>query len=317
MKKRILAMLLSALLVMNISACVYAPENEIDETIEDTTFPESTAEGSKITTESEENADIKPPRKSPEFFNGVQGNSNATYTFNQNGEFSVYISDWDEDHLVTSLSDMEIVAAKYRIAAIGVNNEHAFLVLNRYYENKITVVSFEKGATSETVVNLDADEAVYKIAGSFISENIGYLFAFKEKSGYHARGDSKLSSLFKTEDGGNTWNPINVQRVPSISLSEDIIFAKMADEYVGVISGRYWADDYNFCQRTLLTTNGGRTWGYISTLPKINSLYSPEIIDFTKCEEYYVLTVRHIISENSYEYAKYKSLDLNVWTHID
>mgnify|MGYP003293632252 CR=1 FL=1 len=42
-------MLLSALLVMNISACVYALENEIDETIEDTTFPKLTAEEIKIT----------------------------------------------------------------------------------------------------------------------------------------------------------------------------------------------------------------------------------------------------------------------------
>ena len=45
-------MLLSALLVTNISSCVYAPENEIDAMIEDTTHPELTAEESKITTES-------------------------------------------------------------------------------------------------------------------------------------------------------------------------------------------------------------------------------------------------------------------------
>ena len=68
---------------------------------------------------------------------------------------------------------------------------------------------------------------MYKIIGNFIDENVGYLFAFKEGAGIHAKGDSKLSKFFKTEDGGNTWNAINVQNAPSISLSNDIIFSKM------------------------------------------------------------------------------------------
>ena len=159
--------------------------------------------------------------------------------------------------------------------------------------------------------------SAFQFGGNFISTNVGYLFAFKEEAGIHAKGDSKLSSLFITEDGGNTWNSISVQSAPSISLSTDIIFSKMISENVGIISGRYWADDYDFCERTLLTTNGGKNWECISTLPKINILSSPEVIDFTKYEGSYVLTVRHITLENGYEYAKYQSSDLNTWMHMD
>ena len=312
-------MLLSALLVMNISACVYAPENEIDEMIEDTTLPKSTAEESKITTESEKSADIKPPRKSPDFFNGVQGSSNATYTFKQNGEFAVYIADWDESHLFTSFEDVDIAAAKYRTAAIAVNNECAFLLLNRYYENKITVVSFEKGSTSETVVNLDVDEAVYKIAGNFISENIGYVFAFKEESGDHARGDSKLSNLFKTEDGGKTWDSIKVQNAPSISLRNGIKFAKMVSEDTGLITGGIGSAYYDFCERTLLTTDGGLNWVHINIpeLPQDDDLHWAVVADFSLVDENYVLTIRYETLETEYSYAKYKLIDQNTWIRID
>ena len=216
---------------MNISACVYAPENEIDETNEDTTFPESIAEESKITTESGKSADIKPSRKSPDFFNGVRGNSNATYTFNQNGDFSVHIADWNEDHLVTSLSDQDINSSKYSATAIGVNNERAFLVLKQFDEPKITVVSFERGSQNETVVELDVDETMYEVegyilSGTFISEKVGYLFVFTEVAGGHSRGSAKLSHFFKTEDGGNTWQSINVQNIPLLDLRNYITYAK-------------------------------------------------------------------------------------------
>lgn len=319
MKTRIIAMLLSALLVMNISACVYAPENEIDETIEDTTFPESTAEESKISTESGKSADIKPPRKSPDFFNGVQWNSNATYTFNQNGEFSVYIADWDEVHLVTSLLDKDINAVKYSKSAVAVNNEHAFLILKQFYVPKITVVSFEKDSSSETVLNLNIDEDVYECSIYFINENIGYLFTFKEVSEGHAVGGSKLSNLFKTEDGGKTWDSINVQNAPSISLRNHFNFAKMISENVGLISGGIGPADYDFCERTLLTTDGGLNWVHVNIpeLPQDDDLPWAVIADFSLVDENYVLTIRCEPLETEYSYAKYKLIDQNTWIRID
>ena len=203
--------------------------------------------------------------------------------------------------------------------AIAVNNERAFLLLKRYYEpiNKVTVVSFEKGSQGETVIDLDVDEAVYKISGNFINEQIGYLFAFREEIGVHARGGSKLSNLYKTEDGGKTWDPINVQAVPSISLQEHIIFAKMVSEDVGIISGGYGPSDCDFCERTLLTTDGGVHWGNITALSQIDSAFlGAEITDFTPIDGSYILTIRDRASSSDYIYAKYQSSDLNTWIRI-
>ena len=57
MKKRILAMLLSALLVANISACNFVPENEIEGTFKNIDTTESNFEETEKTTESEENTE--------------------------------------------------------------------------------------------------------------------------------------------------------------------------------------------------------------------------------------------------------------------
>ena len=315
MKKRIFAILLSALLVANVSACNYAPENEIDGTLEDTTFSESTVE------EPEETDAETPPTtwEGTIDCNGVYRDSTVMYTINQNNALTIHIKDWNEDHIVTSLSDEDIKAFGGTTKAIVLNNDYAFLFLKRedISTSKITVLKFEKNGQCETVTSLAVDNAVYKIGGNFISKNVGYLFAFKEEAGIYARGDSKLSSLFITEDGGNTWNTINVQSVPSISLSEDVIFSKMISENVGMISGRYWADDYSFCKRTLLTTDGGLNWVNITRLPQIDALSGTEVTDFIQVDDAYILTIRYETSEGNYDYAKYKLLELNTWVRIN
>lgn len=319
MKKEIAALLLaSTLLAAPLTACQKAPAggDDIDNTTNTTTI------------ETEEKPEIKPARKAPTFHNGVWGNSNVTYTFNQNGDLSVHIADWDEDHLVTSLSDLDISAGKYSATAIGVNNERAFLVLRQFNEPKITVVSFERGSQSETVVELDVDETMYEVegyilSGTFISEKVGYLFVFTEVAGGHSRGSAKLSHFFKTEDGGNTWQSINVQNIPLLNLRNNIVYAKMISEDVGLISGDIFAADYDFCERTLLTTDGGLNWVHVNIpeLPQDDNLPWAKVTNFTQLGESYILTIRYTKSEENfnctYGYAEYKSIDLNTWTRIN
>ncbi len=320
LNKRILEILLSALLVANISSCDFDSKGDIDEPFENIETTESNfKETDEKIVESETIAEIKPTRKSPNFHNGVWGNSNVTYTFNQNSGFSVHIADWDEEHLITSLSDKDINAVKYSNTAIGVNNERAFLILKQFYEPKITVVSFEKDSQSETVVNLDVDEFVYEVSGGAINENVGYLFAFKEVAEGYSRGGSKLSNLFKTEDGGKTWDSINIQNAPSISLRNDIMFAKMISENVGLISGNIFASDYNFCERTLLTTDGGVNWVNVNIpeLPQDDNLPWAKVTNFTQIDEFYILTIRYETPEGTHVDAKYKLIDLNTWVRIN
>jgi hypothetical protein len=317
-KKEIVTLLLaSALLTASLTACQKTPDggDDIDNTTNTTTI------------ETEEKPEIKPARKAPTFHNGVWGNSNVTYTFNQNGDFSVHIADWNEDHLVTSLSDQDINSSKYSATAIGVNNERAFLVLKQFDEPKITVVSFERGSQNETVVELDVDETMYEVegyilSGTFISEKVGYLFVFTEVAGGHSRGSAKLSHFFKTEDGGNTWQSLNVQNIPLLNLRNHIIYAKMISEDVGLISGAIFGADYDFCERTLLTTDGGLNWVHVNIpeLPQDDNLPWAEVTNFTQIGESYILTIRYTKSEENfnctYDYAEYKSVDLNTWTRI-
>ena len=320
MKGKILAVLLTVLLIVNISSCNLDSKGEIDDPFEniDNTKSKFEETDEKIT-ESEISAEIKPPRKSPNYYNGVWGNSNVTYTFNQNSEFVLHIADWDEDHLIASLSDNDIYAVKYSNTAVAVNNERAFLILKQFYEPKITVVSFEKDSPSETVLNLNIDEDVYELSINFINENIGYLFAFKEVSEGHATGGSKLSNLFKTEDGGKTWGLINVQNAPSISLRNYTEFAKMISENIGLISGGIGPSDYDFCERTLLTIDGGLNWVNVNIpdLPQDDDLHGAVVVDFAPVDESYILTIRYEISETDYAYAKYKLTDQNTWVRIN
>lgn len=228
------------------------------------------------------------------------------------------MADWDEDHLVTSLSNEDVNAVKYCAAAACVNNERAFLALTRFCEHKITVISFEKRSKSETVVNLDVEECICEVSGAFINEKIGYLFAFKEVHEGHPMGGSKLSNLFRTEDGGKTWNSIDVQNVPSIALRNPIKFTKMISEDVGLISGKIGSADYDFCERTLLTTDGGLNWGFVNIpeLPQDDDLHWAEVSNFTLVDASYILTIRYKISEADDAYAKYKLVDQNTWVRI-
>ena len=95
MKKRILDILLIALLIVNICSCNSASKGDIDDPFENIDDTKSKFEETdEKLTESETSAEIKPPLRSPDFYNGVRGNSNVTYAINQNREFVLHIADW-------------------------------------------------------------------------------------------------------------------------------------------------------------------------------------------------------------------------------
>jgi hypothetical protein len=156
------------------------------------------------------------------------------------------------------------------------------------------------------------DDDLYWICGNFVNETVGYLFTFKETiEGGHSRGGLKLSNLFKTEDGGRTWTSVDVQNVPITNLREPVVYAKMINEDVGLIYGRFFAADYNFCERVLLTTDGGIHWFYI-TAALIDELAYAEVTDFTLVNGIYTLEIKY-----DYGYASYQSSDLKTWIRIN
>ena len=250
----------------------------------------------------------------------LNGNKSTAinYTITQSGEITLHLEDWQEEHVVTSvsLSDEEISSFRRAFKVVAVGSQNACLFLAE--QNKVTAISFEKGSPEEKVTSLDISQDIIGIAGNFTDDNKGYLFAFEEVSDGHAAGGAKISNLYVTEDGGVTWNAISTQYVSSISLREHIIFARMVSQDVGMISGNYFATDYNFCERTLLTIDGGHNWANVADLPQINELAWAIVDDFSLVDGDYILTVRYTASEleNTYAYAKYQLVDMTTWVRI-
>lgn len=312
MKKRIFTIILAALLVLSASAC-----NDADDHIsEDGSSPANSYAEAESELEDDENDQIVSDGTI--ICNG-NDNTRMVYKINQNGELKLYIKDWNEKRVVSSLpfsDEAEIEKFLYKEKAIAVNSKLACLFMRD--SNGITVIRLEKGSQNETVTHLDVSEEDTEISGNFVNENVGFVFTFKEVSDSHASGGWKVSSLFVTKDGGNTWRVIGVQSAVSISLREHVIFSAMASEKVGLISGNYFGADYNFCERTILTTDGGLNWVKVAGLPEINELQWAIATDFKQTDDAYILTVRYTVSEENGElgYAEYKLTDLNTWTRI-
>ena len=81
-----------------------------------------------------------------------------------------------------------------------------------------------------------------------------------------------------------------------------------------MISGAIFAADYYFCERTLLTTDGGLNWVHVNIpeLPQEDDLHWAEVADFSLVDENYVLTIRYETLETEYSYAKYK-FSISIW----
>ena len=319
MKKRIFAILLSALLMASATACNQVPDNIPENETESTT--EGTVGN---TNEIEEGTSENAPGESEQWYtiacNGVYHNLNVKYSINQDNEFILHIEDWDEYKQISCINHPEITSND-PVFSIALNDEFALLFFKPYGQTTLPlqVIRLIKG-TEEAVVNqISIDEAIYlnDLYCNFISNQVGYLFVFEEGAGGFPSGHTQLNSILKTNDGGNTWNSLAIEHFPLINLKNRICFSKMLNENIGIVSGRYWADDYDFCERTLLTIDGGLHWVNIAEMPQMYSLCQPEVTEFVQDGESYILTVRHKISETDYEYAKYKSLDMNAWVRID
>ena len=312
MKKRILAMLLSALMMVNISGCSYASEKEIDETLEDTTFPESTAEESEET-------DTETPQTTGEgtiACNGVYYNSCVTYTFNQKGDFVLYIEDWNEYKTIPYFNYSKTLLTDI-IFTVAVNENFAFLIFKPYGQSTtpLNIIRITKGNEEMIANQISIADIIYfnNLYCNFINSQVGYLFVFEEGIGGFASGHIQLKTILKTDDGGITWGSIKTDNSPLINWKNTICFSKIINDNIGIISGRYWADDYDFCKRTLLTTDCGLNWVNITRLPQIDTLCGTEVTDFIQVDDAYILTIRHKTSETDYSYVKYQSLDLITW----
>ena len=335
MKRRAITLLLSTALLTNMSACTIVPDDtdgnkaptdvnlsesivgDTEEPIIIATEDEETEENIPVDDESDDSNFVFRPLCS---YNGrvTPNGVDEVYLYEWESQTNCryfYIKAWDEYHLLNQEPvnwDTTYSAAVYENKAWLVSFEESGI---------LTIRLFQKGNPQYTIIkkNVGPDYFV-DILCYFFNEDIGYLFCFGEYFGVSEIG-FRLDLLLKTENGGQTWEQVKVQKSPLVNWHEPVDFVKMLDENVGIVSGRYWADDYSFFKRTFITTDGGVTWDSLPQIPELIDPYTGypglQLEDLKQDTEGYVLIIRYRYSKDEFRFLNYYSTDLKSWTKLE
>ena len=310
MKKRLLAVILSALMVVNICSCTYAPQNETKGALENITFTESTGGDPE-----EPGTETTPTTwEGTIACNGAYRTSKVKFDINQNKQLILYIEDWDESFVVPN-EDMYFVAETVYSSSVVLGETQGALIFGDFSlpAKPIKVIRFTKGNPQVTIENLTFETGnPYAVKYcNFINEQTGYLFLFNEVNSHF-----EITKMLKTTNGGKTWIEQPVEVTPSIWWREEIICAKMVDENVGLIAGWYYSDE-NFSSRTYITADGGLTWSgiHIQYPQNLKGCGGEEACDILYEDGQYILICK-FRKDGSDIFVKYTSTDLKTWTEI-
>ena len=149
---------------------------------------------------------------------------------------------------------------------------------------------------------------------SFINGQVGYTFVFD---------GACFVALFKTTDGGETWDQQTVDKAPDNRWNENVSCAKMLDENIGCIFVAHRADDC-LSSRTHITTDGGKTWTQVILPPDGPYVTKPDSNEFityaasTAACDFFYEDGKYIIcfekKQDAYIHFQYSSTDLKNWT---
>ena len=336
MKKRIATMLLSALLVANISSCNYVAEDRTSETetLETNPTESSDTESDTQSPSSESETNNETVRDVPELgqlklFTSRNLTTASIWT-DQKGEYYIYINEWDAYRHLRGLSSYHFLYfAPYGYASdnnIVVESETATIAIidqdGKHDEPTLITYHFNK---SNNLVELHAVPLNIKASSEYdtflvnmLDEDHGYYFLTSNMDGDHywrinefPGGDVDKARewplfMFETTNGGESWNLISTNTF-SPGSSDYINILKFVSQQVGIISFR----DLGTCEvweRSYLTVDGGLTWTQMSKLPPSDTAnWYSEIIDFEYLEDrnYYLLTVKA---------SNYTSFQLQLWS---
>lgn len=214
------------------------------------------------------------------------------------------------------IQTMIILAALLLSTATGCQNRADNLPENSLKdanENYTEVISQDEKIINSVLSSLEksfnvGDGHTYY---NFIDDQVGFFF--------RVGGDENRIQIFmKTTDGGNEWRFQTVINGPSTHRKEKIICAKMVTESVGLIAGKFYADNENVGNRTYITLDGGMNW-YQAAVNR-NILCNAEAYDIIYQNDEYILCFREeYLSDDSHEYKYYRcsSKDLKTWTLIE
>ena len=146
---------------------------------------------------------------------------------------------------------------------------------------------------------------------NFINDKEGFFFHFGISN-----NQNQLILFMKTLDGGKTWFPQGIEKMPSTHQKERIISAKMVNDSVGLISAKFHADNESVSRRIFITTNGGITWDNVQIPYMGTDTGNSEVYDIKYEDGRYILCFRTLeaATEQAYAYFEYTSIDLVNWT---
>jgi len=316
MKKRLLALILSALLLINAVACntVHAPENdgtgeetesfEMSDTNEDTQHATETDTSTDETSADEILRDV-PGVGQLKLLRSCNISTNASlWRSDEKREYYIYINEWDAYRPLRELSSYHYWS--FGDNAIAIDGETATFSMieqdGKWDEPLLITYHFHR---SNSLVELHAVPLNIKASSEYdlflvnmLDTDHGYYFLTSRMDGDM---DDRIDGIrewplfmFETTDGGKSWNQISTNTF-SPGASDYINILKFVSPQVGIISFRY-IEMEDLCDRTYLTLDCGLTWTQLSHLPYPFDLNKPrtwysEIIDFDQNDDRYYLTV--------------------------
>lgn len=204
------------------------------------------------------------------------------YEYSKSGSM-VYlqIDAWNQT-LVLPFTFKHIVEIKFAPLAATIVGDKGFFVYHPDNDGtSIKILSFTKGndEITEQTITWGAAICQNEIFCNFINDEIGYIFVTEEidAPGF-SRGAQKISKLYKTQDGGKSWNSLNCDNIPYISLRYSLMLAKFVTEDIGIIAGHLGPHDFNFHERTYITKDGGLSWIPVD-LSAFADLFAYQVLD--------------------------------------
>ena len=326
LKKEIATLLLaSTLLTASLTACQQTPAggDDIDNTTPKITTVETTPE-TKPTDTSNPNEVIRdvPQLGKLKLFSG-NNLTKASIWRDENGEFFLYINEWDAYRQLSGLSSYRnwfyftdncivIDDKTTTISLVDQNGKHDEpIIISSHFNRDNALVELHA-----VPLNIKASSEYDTFFVNMHTTEHGYYFLTSRMDGSLDQRVDGVQGwplfMFETTDGGKSWHQISTNTF-TFCTSDHINIMKFVSPNIGIISFRY-VNLEDLCLRTYLTLDGGLTWNPISQLP-----YPPdaewgysEVIDIEFIDNFYCLTVK--LSHNVQEKFQFWSKDLKNWT---
>ncbi len=303
MKKRITAILLSALLAANLSACELVPQKNTEETLEN--YSKELVDPTILNYV--DFCDLNQPFVA---CFGDTGGADALFGYDRYGQFYTHVPAWNSYFQVK-------LQGKPRDALIS--GDHLWIMSSSEDGSRITTYKFLKDGT---LIDSHSNTFPFKASTSGAPQYESWLYnCYQEDAFYaffveygHRQANKPQYAMhqFQSTDGGKTW--IQTEGYQAMFSDDNIEVLEFFTNEIGVIATRAGYD--NFADFVYVTFDGGGTWSPMEDLPypaewgKIEEFYLESI---TYEDNQYIFVVRLHPEESPSQIATFVSEDFLNW----